>query len=100
SALTSNVPQSKHFSLCGQKLVMPTTITGQNGVVIQQQTKIPVLGCGAVKSPTRSQLLAKSLKKCRKQFKHAKQKRVACEKKARKKYGAKKASKTHAKSKH
>jgi hypothetical protein len=99
SALTSNVPQSKHFSLCGQKLVMPTTITGQNGVVIQQQTKIPVLGCAASKSPTRSQLLAKSLKKCRKQFKHAKQKRVACERKARKKYGAKTAKK-HGKSAH
>jgi hypothetical protein len=97
SALTSNVPQSKHFSLCGQKLVMPTTITGQNGVVIQQQTKIPVLGCGAVKSFTKAQLLSKSLKKCRKQFKHAKKKRVACERKARKKYGAKKAASKHAK---
>jgi hypothetical protein len=100
SALTSNVPPSKRFSLCGQKLVMPTTITGQNGVVIQQQTKIPVLGCAAVKPLSRSQLLAKSLKKCRKQFKHANKKRAACEGKARKKYGAKKAAKKHAKSKH
>jgi hypothetical protein len=73
---------------------MPTTITGQNGVVIQQQTKIPVLGCAAVKSPTRSQLLAKSLKKCRKQFKHAKQKRVACEAKARKRYAGKRKGKS------
>ena len=48
SALTSNVPESKDFSLCGQKLTMPTTITAQNGAVITQQTKIPVLGCGAV----------------------------------------------------
>jgi hypothetical protein len=94
SALTSNVPQSKRFSLCGQKLTMPTTITGQNGVVIQQQTKIPVLGCGAVKAFSRSELLAKSLKKCRKQFKHAKQKRGACERKARKRYGGKRNGKS------
>jgi hypothetical protein len=93
SALTSNVPQSKHFSLCGAKLVMPTTITGQNGVVIEQQTKIPVLGCGAVKSPSRSQLLAKSLKKCRQQFSHAKKKRVACEAKARRRYAPKRKGK-------
>ncbi|HST34232.1 MAG TPA: hypothetical protein VLJ80_12020, partial [Solirubrobacteraceae bacterium] len=53
-----------------------------------------VLGCGASKSPTRSQLLAKSLKKCRKQFKHAKQKRGACERKARKRYGGKRRGKS------
>jgi hypothetical protein len=93
SALTANVPQSKRFSLCGQKLTMPTTITGQNGVVIESQTKIPVLGCAAVKAFSRSELLAKALKKCRKQFKHAKKKRVACEAKARKRYGAKKKGK-------
>jgi hypothetical protein len=99
SALTSNVPESKHFSLCGSKLVMPTTITGQNGAIIQQQTKIPVLGCGAVKAYSKSQLLSKALKKCRKQFKHSKKKRRACEKKARKRYGAKKkAAKKQAKS--
>lgn len=98
SALTSNVPQNKNFSLCGQKLVIPTTITGQNGVVIQQDTKVPVEGCGAVKGSvvkklTRAQKLQKALKKCRKQFKHNKGKRVSCEKKAHKKYDAKKAKK-------
>jgi hypothetical protein len=99
SALTSNVAASKRFSLCGAKLVMPTTITGQNGVVIQQQTKIPVAGCAAVKGfkVTRAQKLAKALKKCRKQFKHSKNKRAACEKKARKQFGPKKPA--HKKSK-
>ena len=98
SALTSNVPQSKNFSLCGQKLTMPTTITGQNGAVIQQNTPIPVAGCGAVKAfkATRAQRLAKALKKCRKQFKHRKKKRVTCERKARKRFGGKKAGKTKA----
>jgi hypothetical protein len=92
SALTSNVPESKDFSLCGSKLTMPTTITAQNGAVITQQTKIPVLGCGAVKGAkySRSQLLAKALKKCRTQFKHSKRKRATCEAKARKRYPVKK----------
>jgi hypothetical protein len=101
SALTSNVAESKHFSLCGTKLTMPTTITGQNGVVIQQETKIPVTGCGAVKGSkvTKAQQLAKALKACRKQFKHNKKKRAACEKKAHKKYGAKKAAKKKTKKK-
>jgi hypothetical protein len=92
SALTSNVPQSKKFSLCGQRLTMPTTITAQNGAVIQQETKIPVLGCGAVKGSkaSRAQLLARALKKCHKQFKHAKEKRAKCEAQARRRYGARK----------
>jgi hypothetical protein len=98
SALTSNVPESKHFSLCGSKLVIPTTITGQNGVVIQQKTKVPVLGCGAVKGYSKAQLLSKALKKCRKQFKHSKKKRGACEKRARKRYGPKKTAKKQARS--
>jgi hypothetical protein len=91
SALTSNVPASKNFSLCGQKLVIPTTITGQNGAVIQQETKVPVEGCGAVKGSkaTRAQKLARALKQCRKKFKHSARKRKACESKARKRYGKK-----------
>lgn len=95
SALTSNVAESKKFSLCGATLTMPTTITGQNGIVIQQETKIPVAGCAAVKGfkVTRAQQLAKALKMCRKQFKHSKKKRAACEKQAHKKYGPKKKAK-------
>jgi uncharacterized repeat protein (TIGR01451 family) len=95
SALTSNVAASKKYSLCGANLEMPTTITGQNGVVIKQETKIAVQGCAAVKAfkATRAQLLTKALKACRKQFKHNKKKRAKCEKQARKKYGPKKAAK-------
>jgi hypothetical protein len=36
--------------LVAQPLSMPTTITGQNGAVIKQTTKIAVDGCNAVKS--------------------------------------------------
>ncbi|MHB8235310.1 MAG: hypothetical protein ACYDHT_11720, partial [Solirubrobacteraceae bacterium] len=98
SALTSNVAESKHFSLCGAKLTIPTTITGQNGAVIQQETKVPVEGCGAVKpfkhkKLTRAQKLKKALKACRKKFKHNAAKKASCEKQAHKKYGPKKAKK-------
>ncbi|HEY7829087.1 MAG TPA: hypothetical protein VIC06_00800 [Solirubrobacteraceae bacterium] len=44
SALTSNVK-----ALCGQKLAMPITITGQNGAQIKQTTKIAVTGCPKAK---------------------------------------------------
>jgi hypothetical protein len=90
SALTANVPESKHFNLCGEKLVMPTEITGQNGVLIQESTIVKVTGCKAVsKKLTRAQLLAKALAACRKKYKHNKHKRAACERSARRKYGAK-----------
>ena len=92
SALTSNVAARKKFSLCGAKLVMPTTITGQNGAVIQQNTKISVEGCRAVKASkikklSRAQKLKKALKACKKK---SKSKRAACEKQARKKKQARK----------
>jgi len=34
-------------SLCGKTLNMPTTITGQNGAVVKQTTRIKVTGCKA-----------------------------------------------------
>jgi hypothetical protein len=49
SALTANVPESEHFSLCNTSLSMPTEITGQNGAVIKQTTHIAVTGCVRVK---------------------------------------------------
>jgi hypothetical protein len=94
SALTSNVPASKKFNLCGTKLIMPTVITGQNGAVIKQNTKIAVTGC---KPTSRVALLRAALKACRK--KHNARKRHACERQARKRYGAKAAGKKHKKKK-
>lgn len=44
SALTSNVK-----SLCGQKLLMPTTFTAQSGAHFKQSTKITVKGCPRAK---------------------------------------------------
>ncbi|MFI4984444.1 MAG: hypothetical protein ACHQAV_00480 [Solirubrobacterales bacterium] len=80
SALTANVPEKAKFSLCGTKLVMPTTITAQNGAVIKQNTNIAVTGC---RKATRAQLLAQALKACGKK---AKSKRAACRRAARRKY--------------
>lgn len=32
-------------NLCGKRLLMPTTITGQNGAVIKQSTNVAITGC-------------------------------------------------------
>jgi hypothetical protein len=45
SVLSPYLPEKAKFSFCGQKLTMPTKITGQNGAVIKQTTKITVTGC-------------------------------------------------------
>jgi hypothetical protein len=45
SVLGANLPRRARNSMCGQKLLMPTQITGQNGAVIKQATKISVTGC-------------------------------------------------------
>jgi hypothetical protein len=45
SILGANVPQKAKYNLCGQTLNMPTAITGQNGAVVKQTTKIAVSGC-------------------------------------------------------
>jgi hypothetical protein len=91
--LTPNVPEREDFSLCKASLQMPTEITGQNGAVINETTNIATSGCGGVLPAktvklTRAQLLAKALRACKKD--RHKSKRVACEKQARKRYGARK----------
>jgi hypothetical protein len=52
SSITVNLPLGAHSALaangnlCASKLVMPTTITGQNGLVVKQNTQIAIAGCG------------------------------------------------------
>ncbi|HYM53952.1 MAG TPA: hypothetical protein VES97_01210, partial [Solirubrobacteraceae bacterium] len=52
SSVTVNLPVGPHSALgangdlCTSPLFMPTTITGQNGVQVKQNTKIAVTGCG------------------------------------------------------
>jgi hypothetical protein len=45
SVLGANLTARAKGSLCGQTLLMPTTITGQNGAVVKQRTRIAVSGC-------------------------------------------------------
>jgi hypothetical protein len=51
SSITVNLPIGAHSALtangnlCANKLVMPTTITGQNGTVVKQNTTIKVNNC-------------------------------------------------------
>ena len=97
SALTANVPQAERFSLCKQKLAMPTEITGQNGAVIRQTTNVALTGCPKVKALTRAQKLAAALRACKK--KKGQRARAACQRQARKRYGPIKAKKRH-KAKH
>jgi hypothetical protein len=87
-ALTKTVTVRKHKRTVADPLLMPTTITGQNGAVIKQTTKIVVSGCAKKKSLTRKQKLAKALKACRTK---SKGKRAGCEKRVRKQYAAVKA---------
>ncbi len=91
SALTANVPAKDRFSLCGQSLRMPTMITGQNGSVIERDTKIDVQGCAAVKAAkarrlTNAQKRAKALAACAKKYRHANARRIRCERQARRRY--------------
>jgi hypothetical protein len=45
SGLAAVLPAKAKGNLCGTSLTMPTTITGQNGAVVKQNTKIQVTGC-------------------------------------------------------
>jgi hypothetical protein len=45
SILGTYLPVKANYNLCGQALTMPTIITGQNGAVVKQTTKITINGC-------------------------------------------------------
>ncbi len=92
SALTTNLPTKAKYSLCATKLTMPTTLTGQNGAALTQNTKLAIQGCGAVKAThkkklTRAQKLKNALAACHKHYKHPNTKRRQCEHTAHKRYG-------------
>jgi hypothetical protein len=53
-ALVTNLPAKAKGNLCGQTLTMPTTLTGQNGAQIKQNTKIAVTGCPKAKKKHRA----------------------------------------------
>ena len=78
SALAANA------NLCKSKLSMPSEFTAQNGAVINRSTPIAVTGCP--KALSKKQQLAKAIKACRKKRNRAK--RAACERQARRRFGA------------
>jgi hypothetical protein len=97
SILGANLPASAKYSLCGQNLTMPTVLTGQNGAVVKQTTKLGITGCPPTrakvvkKALTRGQKLTAALKVCRTKdrgkSKAKRRKRATCEKAARRQYG-------------
>jgi uncharacterized repeat protein (TIGR01451 family) len=103
SILAVNTLEAPNYDLCGHDLTIPTQITGQNGAVLEQTTKVAVTGCSGVLASktklTNAQVLTKALKACRKKYTHKRKKRIACEKQARKRYAAK-MSKKATKTKH
>jgi hypothetical protein len=89
--LTPNVAESRRFSLCGERLAMPTTMIAQNGARIERSTKVAISGCGEVRSAkthkrSLTQQLNRALASCRHRYKHAKHKRVRCEHRAHARY--------------
>jgi hypothetical protein len=86
SALAANVPAEANYSLCGQRLVMPTAFLAQNGAELHQNTNLTVTGCPKAKKAvlSRAQKLQKALKACYKDKNRSK--RARCERQARKKY--------------
>ena len=51
SILAAYLPNKANYNFCGQTLAMPTAITGQNGAVVKQTTKVAVSGCPKAKKP-------------------------------------------------
>ena len=94
SALTANLPFKDHYSLCDQHLTIPTALTGQNGTAVNQNVKVSIQDCHAVKASkakhlTRKQKLARALKACRPAHRHSGAERDACERRARNRYSPK-----------
>ncbi len=53
SVLAANLPVKAKGRLCSTKLIMPTTITAQDGAQVTQSTRISVTGCPKAKKPRR-----------------------------------------------
>jgi hypothetical protein len=63
SGLAAVLPAKAKGNLCGTSLTMPTTLTGQNGAQIKQNTKITVTGCPKTKKKHTRRAHGKAKKK-------------------------------------
>jgi uncharacterized repeat protein (TIGR01451 family) len=63
SALAAVLPAKAKGNLCGTTLTMPTTMTGQNGAVLTQNTKIKVSGCPKLKKRAKAKKRKKTGKR-------------------------------------
>jgi hypothetical protein len=93
SALTTNLPAKDNYNLCGGNLTIPTQLTGQNGTAVNENVKVSVQGCHAVKASkttklTRQQKLTRALAACNRAHPHSRAKRTSCERHARRRYRA------------
>jgi uncharacterized repeat protein (TIGR01451 family) len=65
SSFQTTLPEGPHSvlsangSLCAKKLILPTTIEGQNGAQVKQNTKLTVSGCPKVKKKTKKKVKKK-----------------------------------------
>ncbi len=66
SGLAAVLPAKAKGSLCGTSLTMPTTLTGQNGAQIKQNTMIAVTGCAKAKKKTKAKHSQRKAKKHKK----------------------------------
>jgi hypothetical protein len=82
STFTLTLPQGRYSALaangnlCTSKLAMPTEFLAQNGLKINESTKISVSGCAKKKVLTRAQKLIAALKACQRK---PKKQRAGCE---------------------
>jgi hypothetical protein len=60
SVLGANTKTGPNGSFCGTSLVMRTTLTGQSGAVVKQNTKIAVANCPKVKNAKRARKARRS----------------------------------------
>jgi len=65
SILGAYLPAKAKGSFCGTSLNMPATITGQNGAIIKQTTKIGVMGCPKSKKASRARKAARRARRAR-----------------------------------
>jgi hypothetical protein len=56
---------SANASLCSRALLMPTTITAQNGAQIKQSTRVSVAGCPHTKAHSHRRVKARARRACR-----------------------------------